>query len=597
MSDPTLDIVRPCHPTEIALKSYFLGPQSENAEWMLERIQETFQRWYSWRQESFPYDGSAIGRRDQQNSEFKARQESMRLLLAELTSRLENELPKFSPRYVGHMFSETSLPAMLGHILTLMHNPNIIAREAAAVATGIENEAVDALACMVGMPKASGHFTGGGTVANYESVVRASARIHAWMATGAALRDRGESGPGAWESAHMGWERYEELRSDIAEEDIKPFLPEYAGPWRAGQALREAFQEEFLEPVLVVPHSAHYSWKKSARVLGIGEENLRYVECDLQGRYRVCQLEEVLSTCREQNQAVLAVVSVAGTTETGALDPIHEIEKCLKKYRKAGHHIWHHVDAAYGGFFCSMLRKNPTMQLKPALSSDHLEALAAIGRTDSVTLDPHKLGYVPYSCGTFLARDLRDYTCVRIHAPYLDYKDNQQTRLMDRGPYTLEGSRSATGAVATWLTARSIGLDQAGYGLILARTVRQRHKVEAELVGKLASAYVYPGCDTNLLCFCIADQGEPLSATNARTLRVLERLASESRYYLTKTSFPLDGPHSPVARSYVSRWSAAVDTTQVVVLRICLMNPFFDSSELDIEHVRHLVFSLAEVAD
>lgn len=597
MSDPTLDIVRPCHPTEIALKSYFLGPQSENAEWMLERIQETFQRWYTWRQQSFPQDGSAIGRRDQQNSEFRARQDNMRRLLAELTTRLENELPKFSPRYVGHMFSETALPAMLGHILTLMHNPNIIAREAAAVATGIENEAVDALACMVGMPKASGHFTGGGTVANYESVVRASARIHAWMATGAALRARGDSAPGAWESAHMGWERYEELRSGLTEDEIKPFLPEYAGPWRAGQALREAFGESFLEPVLIVPHSAHYSWKKSARVLGIGEENLRYVECDLHGRYRVSQLEEILSACREQNQSILAVVSVAGTTETGALDPIHEIEAVLEKYRKAGHHIWHHVDAAYGGFFCSMLRENPNMQLRPALSSDHLEALDAIGRTDSVTLDPHKLGYVPYSCGTFLARDLRDYTCVRIHAPYLDYKESQQTRLMDRGPYTLEGSRSATGAVATWLTARSIGLDQAGYGLILARTVRQRHKVEAELTGKLTSAYVYPGCDTNLLCFCIADQGEALSATNARTLRVLDRLASESRYYLTKTSFPLDGPHSPVARAFVARWSAEVDATQAVVLRICLMNPFFDSSELDIEHVRHLVFSLAEVAD
>ncbi len=597
MSDPTLDIVRPCHPTEIALKSYFLGPQSENAQWMLERIQETFQRWYSWRQESFPQDGSAIGGRDLENSEFKARQETMRTLLAELTARLENELPKFSPRYVGHMFSETSLPAMLGHILTLMHNPNIIAREAATVATGIENEAVDALACMVGMSKASGHFTSGGTVANYEAVVRASARVHAWMAVGAVLRARGESELGAWESAHLGWQRYEELRSKLTEEEMKPFLPEYAGPWRAGQALREAFGTSFPEPVLIVPHSAHYSWKKSARVLGIGEENLLYIECDLQGRYDISQLETVLSDCRAKGRAVLAVVSVAGTTETGALDPIHEIEAVLETFRNEGYHLWHHVDAAYGGFFCSMLRENPTMQLRPALSSEHLQALEAIGRTDSVTLDPHKLGYVPYSCGTFLARDLRDYTCVRIHAPYLDYKDNQQTRVMDRGPYTLEGSRSATGAVATWLTARSIGLDQAGYGLILARTVRQRHKVESELTERLPSAFIYPGCDTNLLCFCIADRGEQLSLTNARTLRVLERLASESRYYLTKTSFPLQGPHSPVAQTFVSRWSAKVDSAQVLVLRICLMNPFFDSSELDIEHVRHLVFSLAEVAD
>ena len=592
-----IDLIRPCHPTEVALKSYFLGPQSENAQWLLSCVQETLSSWFDWRRNSFHQDGSAIGGSDLENREFKARQEKMKKLLAELTVRFEKELPKFSPRYVGHMFSETSLPALLGHILTLLHNPNIIAREAATVGADLENEAVEALARMIGLQRASGHFTSGGTVANYESVVRASARQHAWMAVGAALRARGDSDHSAWQSAHMGWKRYEALRAALSDEELRPFLPEYAGPWRAGQALRQAFQEEFSEPLLIVPHSAHYSWKKAARVLGVGEHQLRYIGCDLEGRYRVEQLHELLQQAQQDKVPVLAVVSVAGTTETGAIDPVDEIESELSQWRERGVHIWHHVDAAYGGFFCSMLRASEGVDATPSLEARYLGALAAIPKADSVTLDPHKLGYVPYSSGAFLAKDLRDYTCVRIHAPYLDYQDEQESNQMDRGPYTLEGSRSAAGAVATWLTARSIGLDQAGYGLILSRTVRQRQKVEAEMRDKLSSAYIFPGCDTNLLCFAIADPYERLSLTNARTLKVLDRLAGESRYYLTKTAFPVDGPHSEVGRAFVAQWKAQIDVSEVLVLRICLMNPFFDSSELDVEHVRHLIFSLAEVAD
>jgi glutamate/tyrosine decarboxylase-like PLP-dependent enzyme len=214
-------------------------------------------------------------------------------------------------------------------------------------------------------------------------------------------------------------------------------------------------------------------------------------------------------------------------------------------------------------------------------------ALAAIGRCQSVTLDPHKLGYVPYSSGTFLTADRRDYTCVRTLAPYLD------SHQPDHGPYTLEGSRSAAGAVATWLTSRSIGLDRGGYGLLLARTVRQKQKVEECLLRRLGSARIYPGCDTNLLCFCIADAGEAVSASNGRCLRILDRLCAERLYYLSKTQFPLDGP----AGKFVSTWSARVDVGHLVVLRMCLMNPFFDSGELDVDHVEHLVFSISEFAD
>ena len=583
----------PCDPTEVALKSYFLGPQSENAAWLMEQVCELLQSWFAWRRQTFPEDGSAIAGADRVSSEYRSQQARTRELLRELSLRFESELPKFSPRYVGHMFSELSMPALLGHVVTLLHNPNIIARESATVASDIENEAILALGQMVGLPSTHGHFTSGGTLANFEAVARACARMHLWMATGAAARAE----LSLFQSAQLGWGRFEALRANLTEEDMAPFLPEIVGPWQAAQALERAFETECPGPALIVPHSAHYSWKKAARLFGIGERQLYLVECDPQGRYRVDQLEERIARCQEENQPIVAVVSIAGSTETGAIDPIDEIDTLLTRVRREqGLEIWHHVDAAYGGFFCSMLDRSAgddagVSPLSPAAT----RALRAIGRADSVTLDPHKLGYVPYSSGAFLTARECDYTCVRVLAPYLDYQSDHGRG--DRGPYTLEGSRSAAGAVATWLTARAIGLNPEGYGLLLARTIRQKQKLEAWLTGNLSSARVFPACDTNLLCFCLADLEEAVSTINARTLRILERISGESRYYLTKTAFPLHGSHAHLARRFVASWNGTVDEDQILVLRACLMNPFFDSAELDVDHIQRLVFSLCELAD
>ena len=91
---------------------------------------------------------------------------------------LEAETPKYTPRYMGHMVSELSLPAIFGHFATLLHNPNITSREAAKVGSVLEAEAVAMLATMVGYGKsARGHFTCGGTIANFEAIWRARFRL------------------------------------------------------------------------------------------------------------------------------------------------------------------------------------------------------------------------------------------------------------------------------------------------------------------------------------------------------------------------------------------------------------------------------------
>src|SRR5262249_8177505 len=150
----------------------FLGPRSENAEWVARQFELVLGAWFKWRRSLYPADGCAISPADQSDAEFARRQAVVEGLLRDLAVRFENEMPKHSPRYVGHMFSEISLPALLGHLVALVHNPNNISGESSRVGVKIEDEAVAALLAMVGFQpsRGAGHFTSGGTIANFEAL-------------------------------------------------------------------------------------------------------------------------------------------------------------------------------------------------------------------------------------------------------------------------------------------------------------------------------------------------------------------------------------------------------------------------------------------
>src|SRR5690606_26230273 len=196
-----------------------------------------------------------------------------------------------------------------------------------------------------------------------------------------------------------------------------------------------------------------------------------------------------------------------------------------------GRHIWHHVDAAYGGFFCSLLDDH-----EPSAPKHLQPALHAIGRSDSVTLDPHKLGYVPYASGTILVRSSQDYLLESSSAPYIQYRGR------DRGPYTIEGSRPATGAAATWMIAHTVGFDRGGYGIILRRTLRIKSEIAKQISEAQLPLWIAPGCDSNVLCFVAAKKGEPLSVTNQRTRQLYEMFSptGQGEFIVSKTTLSRD---------------------------------------------------------
>ncbi|BFV54993.1 aminotransferase class V-fold PLP-dependent enzyme [Kitasatospora sp. CMC57] len=195
---------------------------------------------------------------------------------------------------------------------------------------------------------------------------------------------------------------------------------------------------------IAVSEEAHYTHARMCHLLGVP---VHLVPADGHGRMDVSELRSLLATGR-----IGTVVATAGTTGTGAVDPVHSIADLA---REAGVRV--HVDAAYGGFF-RLLADDPTRPLgDPA-------PWRAISRCDSVVVDPHKHGLQPYGCGAVLFADPDVTRFYRHDSPYTYYTSSRP----HLGEISLECSRPGAAAAALWLTLQVIPLTASGLGSILA---------------------------------------------------------------------------------------------------------------------------------
>jgi len=131
---------------------------------------------------------------------------------------------------------------------------------------------------------------------------------------------------------------------------------------------------------------AHHSVLKAAKLAGIMPDRVRAIACDEQYRLPLAPLREAIARDRREGLTPFAVVSSAGTTNTGAVDPLNALADLC-----AAEGLWHHVDGAYGAFFNLCEETKPTLQ--------------GLSRADSLTLDPHKGMFLPYGTGALLVRD------------------------------------------------------------------------------------------------------------------------------------------------------------------------------------------------
>lgn len=204
-------------------------------------------------------------------------------------------------------------------------------------------------------------------------------------------------------------------------------------------ARRERLPEKFWNGTIYTSDQTHHSVRKSAVLAGFPEGNVRQVSTNDEQELSVDSLRAAIAEDRAAGRTPFLIVANAGTTNTGAVDPLDDVAEVAAQER-----MWLHVDAAYGGFF--------------ALTERGRKAMSGLERADSITLDPHKGLFLPYGTGCLLVRE--EEALRRAHATFADYMPVMQhdPDYVDFCDLSAELSRDFRGLRA-WLPIKLFGID------------------------------------------------------------------------------------------------------------------------------------------
>jgi aromatic-L-amino-acid/L-tryptophan decarboxylase len=262
--------------------------------------------------------------------------------------------------------------------------------------------------------------------------------------------------------------------------------------------------------VMYASDQVHHSVAKSARLAGIMPDRIRAIPVDRDFRMRVEALADNIARDKAAGLAPFLVVSSAGTTNTGAVDPLPEITSVC---RERG--LWHHIDGAYGAFF------HMCPELRPLL--------AGLPQADSLTLDPHKGMFLPYGTGALLVRDGEALRAA--HSVTASYMPTSQddTELYDPHQYGPDLSRGFPG-LRVWMAVKLFGVER--YRAAIAEK-RALALDAARRIAAIPNLVMDAPPQLSLFAFHLEWPGATHEAQNHATRELLERVTRRGKVMLT----------------------------------------------------------------
>jgi glutamate decarboxylase len=294
---------------------------------------------------------------------------------------------------------------------------------------------------------------------------------------------------------------------------------------------------------VLVSRRGHYSLGKAVDVLGIGRDNLVAVDTDEHNRIDMKSLRRQCARLKAEGIRPLSLVGVAGTTETGNIDPLDELADLAQEL---GCH--YHVDAAWGG---------PTL-----FSSTYKRLLKGIERADSVTIDAHKQMYVPMGAGMVLFKDPTALASIEHHAAYILREGSK-----DLGSHTLEGSRSG---MAMLVHAGLSIIGRKGYEILIDQGIERARRF-AQLIEAHPDFELVTEPELNILTYRYNPawvQQELAAATAGKAARINE--------ILDKVTETMQKRQRENGRTFVSRTRLAPGRYRgddITVFRVVMANP------------------------
>jgi glutamate/tyrosine decarboxylase-like PLP-dependent enzyme len=412
--------------------------------------------------------------------------------LVEQISRATERYPRRNthPGFFGWI-APSGLPSdPLAHAMVSLLNENVGGYWASPVGTTIEKTVIRWLADLVDFPvESQGVFMSGGSMANMCGIASACAK------------------------------RF--------------------GPGFRSQGLA-AFSRES-RPVILCSRAAHFSIRRAAVMLGIGTDNIVTIDTDDQFKMRV----DALATALGEHDNIICVVASAGTTNTGAIDPIPQIADLC-----SAQGVWLHVDAAYGagGLMSAQLRPR----------------FRGIERADSVVMDMHKWFFQSLSGSLLLYRDPGwARQLFSESSDYLRMTEDESPEQFAFFSISPELSRRFR-ALPFYISMRHYGLDRLGRNVLhnvqcaeyLAQRVRSEQDLELICAPQLS-----------ILCFRFRPDGLDDDAVDRLNTALRDRIQLEGDYLISATRVN-DRP----------------------VLRVCIIN-----HATRVEHVEGLLASILRI--
>jgi len=697
--------------SEYPLAAWFLGPKAENAGVWTELLDHIFQDYVHWRRNYFPSDPSILGRLRRRSPEHESWLDLLTGHLDAILSELKHHFPLHSPRYNAHMVSEQSLPAVLGYFAGLLYNPNNVSGESAPITMALELEVGRMVSTMLGYNpnKAWAHICSGGTLATLEALWVARAVQFAPLiareycreqrvafcvrlpnGTRAPLTevdDRTLLGLRPQESStvlralgyHLETERQLTTAEALGELNRAVAVSRYSV---ARRGLGPILASTGLRPIVLASATAHYSIAKACNVLGYGEEAARLIPVNDRFQVDIGALRSAMQQLAP-TEYVAAVIGIVGTTEEGAVDPIHRIrslrEECERELNRS---FWIHVDAAWGGYvrtlFSGVQVPRPEGEAGPdAVCDAYIKALdvherfdldvgvdqpdvrtidvrwddpetyaalLAVADGDSTTVDPHKMGYVPYPAGVVAFRNGSVTEFVTQRAQYLSEEPSGIGSFTDPGqweafgPHILEGSKPGAAALSCWLAHRTIPLTADGHGKIvrvtllnarrLAQLLRHHHLLFRRLERDRApdppsplpfTFFPVTEPESNLVCFVVRPMvwreetmvpgPVPLADINHLNQLVYgaasipgarsHRLSAAQPFFVSRTRFEDQQYQGPSLRHLLGRLGVTEEEYRregLFVLRSTVMNPWHsEAQEAGIDYLYEFIRFLHRV--
>jgi glutamate/tyrosine decarboxylase-like PLP-dependent enzyme len=267
--------------------------------------------------------------------------------------------------------------------------------------------------------------------------------------------------------------------------------------------------DDWSKGIVYYSDQTHSSLQRALRILGFSKQQARVLPADADGRLNPGSFAKQVSTDREHGHVPFCLIGNAGTTNTGAVDPLAELTLICRQ-----NHMWLHVDGAYGG--------------AAALCAEGKSNLQGLELADSITLDPHKWLFQPYGCSCLLVRS-KDHLRQAFHTTEEVLRDAEGAwNLWDYGPELTRPFR----ALKLWFSLHIFGAS--AFRQAIARGFELARAAEKE-IRELHDWQIVSPARMAIVVFRYAPEGTSAEAIDRINAAIAARTMSEGFAFIAST--------------------------------------------------------------